>query len=483
MNATEEKSNNLTQELTESPKWWAMLGIGMGVFMFALDVHIVNLALPTLVQSFHTSFATIQWVPLSYLLMSTVFVLGAARLGDMWSKKWLYLGGLMAFTISSLLCGLAPTVGFLIGFRALQGLSAVFISALGPAIITQVFPEQERGRALGIISGIFFVGVALGPTVGGLLISLIGWRLIFFLNVPIGLVASLMVALVVPACASSQVKQDFDVLGALIMMVTLTCFALGMTLVQREGFGSLIEPYAFAIAAIGLGCFLLVESRHPQPMLDLGIFRSLELSLGLLLSLMTYVVTASVVFILPFFLELVKQYPAFETGLLLAEGPILAGLMAPVAGTLSDRFGERIISLIGLVLAVFGCLSLSTFDAQLTVPGYILRMAPFVLGVGMFQSPNQSAVMGLVPSERLGIASGLLSLSRTLGQTMGLSLTGVLFSLLIMTRTQAQPNINVTNVPIEALVFGVQMSFRLVALILMAATLLAAFLWWLKQRR
>jgi MFS family permease len=227
----------------------------------------------------------------------------------------------------------------------------------------------------------------------------------------------------------------------------------------------------------------LVESRNPQPMLDLGIFRSLELSLGLLLSLMTYVVTASVVFILAFFLELVKQYPAFERGLLLAEGPILAGLMAPVAGTLSDRFGERIISLIGLLLAVFGCLSLSTFDTQLTVPGYILRMAPFVLGAGMFQSPNQSAVMGVVPPERLGIASGLLSLSRTLGQTIGLSLIGVLFSLLTMTRIQDQLNINVTNAPIEALVFGVQMSFRLVSLIMMAAAILAAFLWWLEQRK
>lgn len=132
-----------------------MVGIGIGVFMFALDVNIVNIALPTLVQALHTSFATVQWVVLSYLLMLTVFVLGAANLGDMWSKKWLYLSGLIVFTISSLLCGLAPGVNFLSGFRALQGLGAVFMSALSTAMITEVFPSQQRGRALGIIGGIF----------------------------------------------------------------------------------------------------------------------------------------------------------------------------------------------------------------------------------------------------------------------------------------------------------------------------------------
>lgn len=156
--------------------------------MFSVDVSIVYISMPTLVESLHTSFATIQWVSLSYMLIITILLIGVGRLGDMFGKKWLYLGGLIVFTISSLLCGLAPTVGFLIGFRALQGLGAVFISGLGAAIVTEIFAVSGRGLALGIIGAISSLGMVLGPTVGGLLIGLGGWRLIFLVNVPIGIV-------------------------------------------------------------------------------------------------------------------------------------------------------------------------------------------------------------------------------------------------------------------------------------------------------
>ena len=479
----EEQSNQPILEPRASQKWWAMLGIGIGTFMFALDVYIVNIALPILMKSLHTSFATIQWVVLSYLLMLTVLVLGVARLGDMWGKKWLYFGGLVVFTLGSLLCGLAPTIGFLIGFRVLQGLGAVFMSALSTAMITEVFPQSERGRGLGMIGGIFLLGIALGPTVGGVLIALSGWRLIFLVNVPIGIIASFIVALVVPDSVSSETKQPFDGLGALIMTVTLTCFALGMTIGQIQGFGSLTALTLLILSTIGLGCFLAVEARVLEPMLDLAIFRSRKFSLSLLLSLMVYVVIAGVIFILPFFLELVKQYSTQQAGLMLAVSPILAGLMSPVAGNLSDRFGSRIVSLIGLVLMVGGCLAISTFDTELTVLGYIVRIAPYGLGVGMFLSSNNSAVMSAVPPERLGIASGLLSLSRTLGQMTGLPLMGALFSTLtiaytVETEDATSLHIDITNAPVEALVFSVQTTFHIAAPVLMVSAILTALLWW-----
>ena len=483
MQIIQEQSNDLTTEATTSRKWWAMLGIGIGCFTYALDFHIVNLALPTLVQSFHTSFANIEWVSLSYLLVLTVFVLFAGRLGDMWNKKWLFLGGLILFTVSSGLCGLAPTVGFLIGFRTLQGVGAVLIGPLALSIITEVFPKEELGRALGIINGILWVGVATGPAIGGLLISILGWRLIFLVNVPIGIIASFIVALVVPASKCSEVKKSFDVPGALLMTATLTCFALGMTTVQREGFGSPTALILLVIAAIGLGCFLAVEARINEPMLDLGIFHSLQFSLGLLMRLMVAAIMTGVVFILPFFLELVKQYPAQQAGLLLAVTPIFIGLMSAVSGSLSDRFGSRMISLIGLVLMVFGCLGLSTLDTQLTVPGYIVRIAPLALGIGTFIASNNSVIMGAVPQERLGIASGLSSLSSALGQTTGLALMGTLFSLLTITSAGLAPDIDVTLAPISALVSGVQMSFRLITPIVMVAAILAAYSLWLEQRK
>lgn len=460
-----------------------MLGIGLGTFMFGLDVNIVNLSLPILLRDLHTNLATIEWVVLSYLLMLTVFVIGAGRLGDIYNKKWLYLGGLIVFTLSSLLCAIAPTVGFLIGFRVLQGLGAVFIAALGAAIVTQLFPQQERGRVLGIIDGIFGMGVGLGPTVGGLLMDFGGWRLAFWVNVPIGLIASLIVAFFVPSFAGSKAKHSFDIMGALLMSVTLTCFALALTEVQREGFGELIQLILLAIAAIGLVGFLGVESRQQEPMLDLKIFHSLQLSLSLFVMWMMQVVAISVLFFLPLFLELVKQYPAQQAGLLIGTHSIIIGLMAPLAGTLSDRFGSHIIRIIGLFVIILGCLAISTFDSKLTWLGYIVRIAPYGLGWGMFIPSNNSAALGTVPPERLGVASSLLSLSRTLGQTTGLPLIGTLFSLMTMTSAGLPVNADVTNAPIEALVFGLQTSSRILVLIVIAATLLAAGLWGLEQKR
>ncbi|HEY9891559.1 MAG TPA: MFS transporter [Candidatus Sericytochromatia bacterium] len=463
-------------------KWLAMLGIGMGVLMFTIDTSAVNIVLPTLVQTLQTTFATIQWVVLSYLLVITALVLGAARLGDMFGKKRLYLGGLVVFTISSMLCGLAPGVYSLIAFRGLQGLGAVFISALGAAIITEVFPDSERGRALGIIGAVVSLGVALGPTVGGLLIQIAGWRTIFWINVPIGIVATFIIIRFVPASRGSGAKQRFDALGALIMTVTLTCFALGMTDGQNQGFSSGTTITLLTTAAIGLACFLALEARIKQPMLDLRIFRNLQFSLSLLTGVLVFIVIAGIIFILPFFLEWVLQYSTQQVGLLLAVSPILGGIIAPISGSLSDRFGPRIISLIGLVLMVIGCLLASTFDAQLTELGYIVRVAPFGLGLGMFQSPNNSAIMGGVSREKLGIASGLLSLTRTLGQTAGLPLLGAIFASLSLSNANLAQHTDVKAAPIEALVYGLQGTFHIAALILCVAVLVTGVVWRMERR-
>jgi len=458
-------------------KWLAMLGIGLGVLMYTIDTSAVNIVLPTLVQTLNTSFATIQWVVLSYLLVITALVLGAARLGDIFGKKQLYLGGLIVFTISSLLCGLSPGVYWLIGFRALQGLGAVFISALGAAIITEVFPNSERGRALGIIGAVVSLGVALGPTVGGLLIRIAGWRTIFWVNIPIGIIATFIIIRFVPTSVGRGGKQRFDALGSLIMTVTLICFALGMTEGQNQGFTSSTTLVLLITAAIGLACFLILEARIKQPMLDLNIFRNLQFSLSLLTGVLVFIVIAGIIFILPFFLEWVKHYTTQQVGLLLAVSPIVGGIVAPISGSLSDRFGPRIISLIGLLLMVVGCLLLSTFDTQLTELGYIVRVIPFGLGLGMFQSPNNSAIMGGVSREKLGIASGLLSLTRTLGQTAGLPLLGAIFASLSLSRANLAPYTDVKAAPVEALVYGVQGSFHIAALILGVAVFLCGVVW------
>ncbi len=461
-------------------KWWVMLGVGLGVLMFTLDTSIVNIALPTLVQVLQTSFSTIQWVVLSYLLVVTAFVLAAARFGDLWGKKQLYVWGLIVFTISSLLCGLASSAGWLIAFRALQGAGAVMISALGAAIVTEAFPPSERGQALGIIGAVVSLGIALGPTVGGLLIGLSGWRLIFLVNVPIGIFATLVVVRNVPKGNRASQGGRFDWVGAIVMALTLVCFALGMTNGQDYGFTNSGTIASSAIAAVGLFSFIWLEQCIRAPMLDLSLFSSVPFSLSLLTAMSVYCAIAGLWFITPFFLELVLRYPTQKVGLLLAVSPILGGIIAPFAGKLSDRLGNRLISLVGLTALTLGFLSMSTLTAQTTELGYMVRVAPIGIGSGLFQSPNNSAILESVLPERLGIASGLLSLSRTLGQTTGLPLLAAVFTVLTLSQGSAA---DVTQASAEALVFGVQITFRVAAGIILAGAVLVLFLWQKEGKR
>ncbi len=463
-------------------KWWAMLGIGLGVFMSTLDSSIVNISLPTLVERLNTDFATIQWVVLSYLLVITALTPSVARLGDMLGKKKLYVIGLIIFTLSSLLCGLAPNVGLLIAFRALQGTGSVMLTALGVAIITEVFPRSERGRALGIIGAIVSTGIATGPTLGGLLIGLVSWHAVFLVNVPVGIVAIFIVTRVVPPLTLEPSKQHFDFIGGLIMMVVLICYALGMTLAQDRGFSNSLIIGLLASAAVGLVIFVLVERSIQQPTVDLRLFRNTLLSINLLMTFLVFLMMAGQ-FILPFFLELVKGYPTEQTGLLVAIVPVTMGLVAPLSGTLSDRFGSRAISLIGLLVIAGACLLISTLNADISPWGYLARLAPLGVGFGLFQSPNNSAIMGAAPRDKLGVVSGLLSLARTLGQSTGLPLMGVVFTAQVMAGGNIQAGMDVTAAPPADLVYGVQNTFRIAALFILMATTLAALALWLDSRQ
>jgi EmrB/QacA subfamily drug resistance transporter len=465
-----------------SGKWLALAGVGTGVLMATLDASIVNISLPTMVEALHTNFATVQWVILSYMLVLTSMVLGVARLGDMHSKKKLYSAGLGLFMAGSLLCGLSPGVNWLIGFRALQALGGVMMQALGAAIVTEVFPTSERGRALGFIGGIVSAGLACGPAIGGVLIGLAGWRSIFLVNVPIGLIAGFLVARHVPLLPPVRHGQRFDISGAGIMLITLLSYALAMTLGESSGFGDSLVRILLLVTAFGVSALFVVENRVHQPMIDLDLFRNVLFTLNLLMGFLVFITLAGVI-IFPFFLEWVKGYSTEQVGLMMMVVPISMGVLAPIAGSLSDRFGSRGISLIGLVVVAAGCLSISTLHKEVSTAGYIVRMIPLGVGLGIFQSPNNSAIMGAVPKERLGVASGLLALSRTLGQSTGLPLMGALFITLVYSNGNLLPGEDLSHAPAEALVAGITGTYRIAALIILASTAMAAAALWIESRR
>ena len=377
-------AGNDSPETVFKNKWQILLSIGMGVFLATIDASIVNIALPTLVKTFETTFAVVQWVALAYMLTIATLILSMGRLGDLKGKKNIYLSGMLVFTLGSLMCGLAQSVYWLIFFRVVQGIGASMMASLGAAIVTEAFPGKERGKALGTIGGIVAIGIITGPVLGGILIDAISWHWIFFVNLPVGVIGALMVYRFVPVLKDSA-DQRFDFAGAGTMFVSVLSFLLALTLGQDLGFRNPWIVALFTVWIITFILFLYIELHVSDPMLDLHIFRNSLFSLNLFTGFISFVATAGVVLLMPFYLENILNYSPHQVGFLLATVPISAGIASPLSGMLSDRFGTRIISTIGLGFIVGGFYSLTTLNQSTTALGYILRFLPVGLGLGIFQ--------------------------------------------------------------------------------------------------
>ena len=463
-----------------SQKWYVLSAVGMGVFLATIDGSIVNISLPTLVSSFQTDFALVQWVVLAYLLTVTTLMLGVGRLADIYGKKPIYTTGFIVFTVGSVLCGLSPTVYTLIGFRVLQAVGAAMIMALGMAITTEAFPPSERGRALGISGTIVSVGIAIGPTLGGLIVKNLSWHWIFFVNLPIGIIGTWMVVRYVPAFKPAG-GQRFDYLGALTLCVSLLSLLLALTLGQRNGFDDRTVLLLAGAWIIFLTIFIFIELRGEQPMIDLRLFRRGLFSVSLATGFIIFICLAGTLILMPFYAENVLGYDPQQTGLLMATVPVALGLIAPVSGSLSDRFGSRPITVAGLAVLAIGFLAVSSLDAETTTLGYVLRFLPVGLGMGMFQSPNNSAIMGAAPRDRLGIASGMLAMTRTLGQTTGIATLGALWAGQVFKHAGGVVTGGATVASIPAQVFALRDTFVIVSVLILAALLLS--IWGLAEER
>ncbi len=460
----------------------AMLGVNLMVLTATLDMSIVNISLPTLVTVLNTDFPTVQWVVLSYVLAIACLLLLFSRLGDMKSKKTIFSSGLIVFALGSLLCGIAPDVHFLIAARGLQGVGGAMSQALGLAIITEIAPPTARGRAIGIVGASVSLGLCLGPPLGGMLIELAGWRFIFLVNLPICLVAYLTVRRYLPELPPVRPNQRFDIAGAVIAFLSLGSYALGMTMAESAGFGAPATIGLLAASAATFGLFILTEMRVKEPMLDLSLFKNLLFSLNLIMGVLVFLSLAGG-FIIPFFLQSAQGRGLGEAGLLMMVVPLCMGVVSPKAGALSDRFGSRIICLIGLVILSFGCFTTSLLTISSPWWVYLLCQAPIGFGAGIFQSPNNSAIMGEVPMHRLGVASGLINYSRIFGQTSGLPLIGVIFTAIVSHVTGHPMHADVMTAPAEALAKGVTGAYRIQAYMLLATCIPAAAAVYFDRRR
>lgn len=417
---------SMTEEHTH--KWLILVAVGSALLMGTIDGSIVNVALPSLATDLHTQFHVVQWAVLSFLMGLAVLILMAGRLGDMIGKKRVFVAGLIVFVLASTLCGLSPGIYWLIAFRFLQAVGSAMIVALGVAIIAETWPRVEHGKAIGISAGLISLGAAAGPALGGFILHALNWRWIFFVNIPVGLLSLILVRIYVPNLEPKNRNETFDVVGAVLIGITSLAFVLAMTYTQTRGLFSTPVVSLLSFFAVALLAFIWTEKHVSHPMLDLALFKDLGFTLNLLTGLATFVCISGILLIFPFYLQLVKRMDQQHIGLLMSVVPLSLVVLAPIAGMLADRVGTRPVSLIGLVAILGSYILFSRLTAFTTPIQFILLTLPNGIGMAIFQSPNNTAIMAAAPRNRLGIANGMLGLSRTLGQLTGVSILGAFFA-------------------------------------------------------
>ncbi len=452
-------------------KWHAMAAVGVGVFLATVDGSIINVSLPTLVRSLDTEFAVVQWVVLGYLLTLTTFMLSIGRIADIVGKKTIYMLGFVVFTVGSALCGLAVSVYWLIAFRVLQAVGAAMIMALGAAILTEAFPPEERGKAMGMIGAIVSVGIVIGPALGGVIIGTLSWRWIFYVNLPVGVLGTILVARNVPDFKPAG-QQRFDYLGALTLCLSLLTLLLGLTFGQQQGFFTPIFGLMIGLWLLLLIIFIRIETKVSQPMIDLKLFGNMLFSINLATGFISFVGLAGVMILMPFYLENILGYKITHVGLLMGIVPVMLGITAPFAWALSDRAGTRRITVIGLAIMLVGFLAAGTLTQNTSAWGYLIRMSILGLGIGTFISPNNSAIMGSASRRQLGVVSGFMAVTRTLGQTVGVAVMGAVWAGRTAFYAGARIQSGATLAPPEAQVAALQDTFHAAAVLLAAALLL-----------
>lgn len=416
-------------------KWEILVAVMLGSIMGPLDGSIVNTVLPDITEHFGADISLMQWVPTVYLLTISCLILLYGRLGDMVGYKRVFLIGLGAFIATSVLCGVSQNVWMLIAFRAFQGLAAGMMMSVGYAIVTAAFPPQERGKAMGIYAISIAAGLGLGPTLGGVIADNFSWRYIFFINVPIGLAGLVLGGRVIPG-GGRKPGQYLDWPGALIALIFLFSLLLYANRGEEWGWLSirgiilLVSTGVFGIAFFG------IERKAGQPMLNLGLFRNRLFALGNLSALLSFMALYAMIFLTPFFLAFVMDYSILKVGLVMIAAPMATLIIAPLSGVLSDRIGSRWLTVTGMLIAAGALILLSQLDAASGAFDAIWRLAVLGTGTGLFQSPNNSTVMGSVPPMYLGIASGILAAMRNVGMVLGLAVAGgVLYNIAPVTQT------------------------------------------------
>ena len=445
---------------------WALASLSLSMLLPSLDTSIANAGLPALAQAFGASFQAVQWIVLAYLLAITTLIVGVGRFGDLIGRRRLLLAGIALFTLASLLCGAAPTLWLLVAARAVQGLGAAIMMALSMACASETVAKEKTGSVMGLLGSMSAIGTTLGPSLGGMLIAWPGWRMIFLVNLPLGIVNFLLAYRYLPPDQPrpQAERSGFDHAGMLILALTLAAYALAMTL-GRGTFGAL-NLALLAAAVFGIVLFVRTEANAASPLVRLAMLRNPVLGAGLAMSMLVSMVMMATLVVGPFYLSRALGLSAALTGFALSAGPLVAALCGVPAGRIVDRFGAQHMTIAGLGGIAGGCLVLACMPVSFGIAGYLAPIVCVTASYALFQAANNTAIMSGIGAEQRGVIAGMVSLSRNLGLISGVSVMGAVFAL-------AAGASNITKASPGAIASGMHATFGVAAMLIAVASIIA----------
>ncbi len=422
-------SHEHSSGLAPRERWqWGVLGVVLiGATMSALDVSIVNIALPTIKNEFGAHLALVEWVSMAYMIVLAIALPIVGRLADIFGRSLLYNIGFGIFVIGSALCGLAPGAVTLILARSLQALGAALLQANSVALVTQVFRDRNLGRALGTQAAVQAAAMALGPFIGAMLITLAGWRFIFYVNVPIGIIGGIAAHFVLPRFHPDRTGQKIDYVGSALLTVALMGLVLAVNTAQAHGWGAPPVLPEFLTGLACLAAFVIVELTVKSPIIDLSVFRRYTLASGNITAFLAYYVLFTVLFLLPFYFEEVLGYSTAFSGIMLTAIPLSMGVLAPFAGYICDRFGSRKLTVTGSAMLAIGAFMMIFSSRTSIVALLVVEMVFLGAGLGLFTPANNRMTMAATPRDKFGVTGGLLNMMRALGVILGIDISGMIF--------------------------------------------------------
>ncbi|MDT8715622.1 MFS transporter [Clostridium sp. 19966] len=398
-----------------------LITIVLATFMATLDGSIVNVALPNMANNLKVSMASIEWVVTSFLITIAATILIFGRLGDILGKVKIFRIGVLIFTLGSFLCGLTHSLVVLVIARVIQAIGAAATMGTNQGIITQVFPSNERGRALGVLGTFVALGAMAGPPLGGFIVSAVGWEYIFLVNVPVGIAVFILTLKVFPR-AKTEAKEKLDGKGAILFTIAIVLLFGALVQGQNTGYNNAMIISAFIISAAAFVIFVIAESKIDTPLLQLSIFKSSLFNISIICALTSFIAISASNIILPFYFQDVLKFSASKTGLFMMISPLVLSVVAPFSGYMSDRIGSEILTFFGLLITSMGLFLISSLNQNSSAEMLVMYIVIMTIGNGMFQSPNNSLVMSTVSKDKLGIAGSVNALIRNLGMVLGTAL-------------------------------------------------------------